>query len=1106
MAIIDDGFKAANQLSGDLPTNWNFRDFTEEGMYAGDSVHGTACAEIIHDVAPDAELTLLKVGDLLDFENAVDHSRRAGIDIISQSLFWLAGFGNGRGLACNIVNDAAEHGILWVNAAGNSAKSHYSGFWNDSDSDGWHNYGGGDEQLSFQAAEGDSVTLILTWNDWPTTSDNYDFYLYKSGTSADSEPVGESTDIQDSSGGIPVERIKYKVEESGTYGIAISSLGARPQRLKLWSFDHGLLEHSAPANSIEVPADASGVMSVGAIHPWDWATGRIADYSSRGPTTDGRVKPDLAAPSGVSTVSYGVSTASHGTEGYFGTSAAAPHVAGAAALIKSANPSYSLDDLWDALIAATVDIDAFGKDNNTGYGKLVLPLMERQEVILPQITSLSPTSVRYGQVVTISGTGFGADRGTGRVVFYGGTEPSSSQYVNWSDTRIQVRVPTGARTGDMQVITATGSDTARLTVTSPWVSSVSPRSGRTNTLVTVTGSNFGASRGNNSVRIGSRTISSYSSWSSTTIRFRIPVNTRSGNLSVRTSEGTSNFLSLEVTSPYLSWTSPTRVKPGDRLTLTGRNFRSTRGLGSVVFTPSVRPSSGDYVSWSDRRIVVEVPDRAKSGDVKVITSHGSSGTRRIEVQEIDEPRITSVSPTRVRYNQILTIRGTGFGASRGAGKVVFFGGTEPRFYQYVSWSETRIQVRVPTGARTGNLQVVSTKGRATIRLTVTSPWVRSISPRSGRTNALITVSGSNFGATRGSSWIRAGATVISSYSFWSNTTIRFRIPVNTRSGNLYVSTSEGRSNSISLEVTSPYLGWVSPTRVSPGDRLTLTGGNFGSARGLGYVLFTLNVRPSSGDYVSWSDSRIVVEVPARAKTGDVRVVTARGSSGTRRIEVEGEDLEPLPSTGIFGYSPPELTEHPKSVKFGFVGAEHDLIVSWFLKNDAEVGLFVNVRDYGSMPVRTEWQLWYTTLLQSELNSGQNVIEFRNQANQDRTSNYAQLAVDGSEAVEALRCQAGCRRPAPVSLVASCRDRAGPSPRPSTPRSPSPSAPRPPARSAFPSTTWLDSGSASCATPGPRPGPTRRAGMAGLIQAQTPGQGYIVYCSRLEPSPSLPGWC
>ena len=51
-------------------------DYTEEGMFAGDSVHGTGCAEIIHDLAPDAELTLLRVGDLTDLENAKDHCIR----------------------------------------------------------------------------------------------------------------------------------------------------------------------------------------------------------------------------------------------------------------------------------------------------------------------------------------------------------------------------------------------------------------------------------------------------------------------------------------------------------------------------------------------------------------------------------------------------------------------------------------------------------------------------------------------------------------------------------------------------------------------------------------------------------------------------------------------------------------------------------------------------------------------------------------------------------------------------------------------------------------------------------------------------------------------
>ena len=132
--------------------------------------------------------------------------------------------------------------------------------------------------------------------------------------------------------------IEYMAEDSGRFGIAIVSLGTRHPRFRVFSQYHDLEGILSPANSIRVPADASGAMAVGAIHPWDWVDGRIADYSSRGPTTDGRVKPDITAPSGVSTESYGVWNALLGTGGYFGTSAAAPHVAGAAALIKSANP------------------------------------------------------------------------------------------------------------------------------------------------------------------------------------------------------------------------------------------------------------------------------------------------------------------------------------------------------------------------------------------------------------------------------------------------------------------------------------------------------------------------------------------------------------------------------------------------------------------------------------------------------------------------------------------------------------------------------------------------------------------------------------------------
>jgi hypothetical protein len=100
------------------------------------------------------------------------------------------------------------------------------------------------------------------------------------------------------------------------------------QTLHLFRVGHsgGIEDHLRPDRSLLAPADSRSVVAVGAI---GWATDSLADYSSRGALEGSPVKPELCGATGVTTRVYG-------PEAFHGTSAATPHVAGAAALLASA--------------------------------------------------------------------------------------------------------------------------------------------------------------------------------------------------------------------------------------------------------------------------------------------------------------------------------------------------------------------------------------------------------------------------------------------------------------------------------------------------------------------------------------------------------------------------------------------------------------------------------------------------------------------------------------------------------------------------------------------------------------------------------------------------
>ncbi len=362
IGVIDrfEGFQSLMGTELPLASDVHARCYTDIGIFTdsladcdGRSTHGTQVTEVLFDIAPDATYYITNARSSLgDLRAAVDWMVEEGVDVINLSIgYRWDGPGDGTSpytdSTLNTVDAAVEGGIIFVNSAGNRADEAWFGAFNDPDGNGWHNFGDTDECNAISLDEEVWIYPKIRWEDtWRGATRDLDFYVFPATSRSNfsvSDAVASSENQQSGDpSNDPYEAI-YAVLSAGDYCLAILNrsdtapawiqLEARRVDLDNPTFYGSMVNPKESANP--------GMLTVGGAN-WD-DIHTIRHSSARGPTPDGRIKPDIVGASSVSVAIDGR---------FSGTSASAPHVAGLAALVKNRFPEYG-----------PVEIASYLKDN-----------------------------------------------------------------------------------------------------------------------------------------------------------------------------------------------------------------------------------------------------------------------------------------------------------------------------------------------------------------------------------------------------------------------------------------------------------------------------------------------------------------------------------------------------------------------------------------------------------------------------------------------------------------------------------------------------------------------------------------------------------------------
>jgi hypothetical protein len=365
VGVLDLGFGRVKELMNgkDLPENIKSAQDIDV-LSEDEEVHGTACAQIVYAAAPDAEIFIGMADTNKNYNASINFFIKNKVNIITYSVGSTVGPRDGTFGESLAVDEIVEKtGVLWLTAAGNEATNHTLFKFTDEDEDGANDFGNEEQAMPFVAF--DTVTqVVMNWDgNWKGKEAN-EFTVTIFDENGDEVATGANAK-RGRKNDFPFQIVKFRSKPEEKYFLVVRRSAKTKVDATIDLFvNNALFPEWAQVRdrSVTVPGDSNSSLTVGATN---LTRDRIEEYSSQGPTLDGRIKPDVTAPTGEKIAAY--------PRGFFGTSGATPLTAGVAALYFQAFPNISAAEVRAALEKNVVDLGDKGADGVFGAGRIKLP-------------------------------------------------------------------------------------------------------------------------------------------------------------------------------------------------------------------------------------------------------------------------------------------------------------------------------------------------------------------------------------------------------------------------------------------------------------------------------------------------------------------------------------------------------------------------------------------------------------------------------------------------------------------------------------------------------------------------------------------------------------